>query len=233
MDEIITKVNLVIEPIDGFTGKREPQGTVFAKLGGRDNSYAMKKDNCLVFFNKPHGKYKVTVGGSCYRTEELEVELDDTVKTMTVVLMPSRSYKFSQTAVKIYGKADTAAKIRFDLGSEQARILGEYETGEIKINAFFSENDPAGYYFLGEEAYCLKHLHGTEYELDRPLENAVDLSARIGICREVIPGEYFIAVRGRFKTAEIITENARKIIEISSENNEHDIINGEWIIDNG
>lgn len=223
MDVISTKVDLVIEPMDGFTGERQLQGAVFAKINDHAEPYALKKDNCFVFFNKPPGKYKITVGGNCYQPAELDVEFDGSVKNITVVLMPSRSYKFSQTAVKIYGRSSKTAKLRFVYGSDRARILGEYAAGEKMINAFLPENDPVKNYFLGEKPYFLRRLGGTEYELDRPLEDDIDSASAVGLCREIPSGEYFIAVRGSFKTAEIFSENTKKTIELSGENTEYDL----------
>lgn len=230
MDVISIKVNLVIEPVDGFTGERQLQGTVYART---DDTYAMKKDGCLVFFNKPSGSYKITVGGDCYQPLELEAELDDSVKTLTVVLMPSRSYRFPFAAAKLYGKAERPARVCFAYNNEQARILGEYKRGETKIGAFFSDKNPMRpeqKYSIGDNGgsavYSLKHLSGTEYELDRPLEFDIEFDSAVGVCREIIPserGEYFVAVSGSYKTAEIICGERRETIELLGENTEYDI----------
>lgn len=221
MDVISTKVDLVIEPADGFTGERRLQGTVFAQMN--EDTYAMKKDGCFVFFNKPPGKHKITVGGNCYQPVEIDVEFDGSLKNIAVVLMPSRSYKFSQTVTKIYGRSNQEAKICFIYNNDRARILGEYKIGDKKINAFLPEIDPSKNYFLGESSYFLTQLSGTEYELDRPLENDIDLTSTVGICRKISSGEYFIAVRGSFKTAEIFFGNTKKTIELSGENTEYNI----------
>lgn len=229
MDVITTKVNLVIEPVDGFTGERQLQGTVYARTN--ENAYAMKKDGCFVFFNKPAGSYRITVGGSCYQPLEFDAELDDSVKTMTVVLMPSRNYRFTQAATKLYGKAECSAKVCFIYDSEQCRILGEYKRGETKISAFFSEKNPMRpeqKYSIGKAGksavYSLKHLSGMEYELDRPLEHDADFDSAMGAVCDVSPsgrGEYFIAASGSFRTAEIICGKRHETLELISENTEY------------
>lgn len=231
MDVISIKVDLVIEIVDGFTGERQLQGSVFARTN--ENSYAMKKDGCFVFFNKPSGSYKITVGGSCYQPMEFDIELDGSVKTMTAVLMPSRSYKFPHSAVKLYGKAECSARICFRYNNEQARILGEYKRGETKISAFFSDKNPVRpeqRYSIGEggnsAAYYLKHLSGMEYELDRPLEFDADYDSAVGVFYDITPserGDYFIAVNGSFKTAEIICKERHETVELLGENTEHNI----------
>lgn len=231
MDVINIKVDLVIELIDGFTGERKLQGTVYARTN--ENVYAMKKDGCLVFFNKAPGKYKITVGGSCYQAQELDAEFDGSVKTMTVMLMPSRSYRFPNTATRLYGKAECPAEVCFRYSAEQARVLGEYKRGETKITAFFSDKIPVrtecGYSLSKAEEiaiYSLKHISGMEYELDRPLEFDVDFDSVIGAVYEITPsaqGEYFLAVNGSFKTAEIILKDRHQKIELSGENTEHNI----------
>lgn len=232
MDVISIKVNLVIEPVDGFTGERQLQGAVFARMD--EKTYAMKKDGgCLVFFNKSAGSYKITVGGSCYQPLEFDVELDDSVKTLTVVLMPSRSYRFPHAAAKLYGKAERSARICFIYNSEQARILGEYKRGETKISAFFSDKNPMRpeqKYSIGEggnsAAYSLKHLSGMEYELDRPLEFDADYDCAVGVSYDITPserGDYFIAVSGSYKTAEIICGERCESLELIGENTEYDI----------
>ena len=232
MDVISIKVDLVIELIDGFTGERKLRGTVFARTN--ENVFAMKKDGCLVFFNRPPGKYKITVGGSCYQARELEAEFNGSAKTVTVVLMPSRSYRFPCAATKLYGKAECPAVICFPYTAEQARILGEFKRGETKITAFFSDNDPIraerGYSLAKAEKtaiYALKHISGAEYELDRPLEFDIDFDSTIGAAYEITPldqGEYFLAVSGSFKTAEIIVNDRHQTIELTGENTEYDII---------
>lgn len=224
MDVITAKVNLVIEPVDGFTGTRGLQGAVFARTG--DNRTAMKKDGCFILFNKPHGEYKITVSGSCYQPVELNVRLDDTVQTMTVTLMPSRSYRFPQTATKLYGKAKNSAELRFIFAGDRARVLGEYKPGETAVNMFFSEKDPVRLdrrYSIGGGSYCLKPLSGTEYGLDRPLEHGIDSDSPVGICFDIESPEYFAAVNGVFKTAEIISGKTQKTIELTGENNEYNI----------
>lgn len=231
MDVISTKVNLVIEPVDGFTGERQLQGAVYARTD--ENAYAMKKDGCFVFFNKPAGAYKITVSGNCYQPLVLEAELDDSVKTLTVVLTPSRSYKFPHTAAKLYGKAERSARVCFLYGNEQARILGEYKKGETKISAFFSDKNPVRSeqkYSIGKAGksavYFLKHLSGMEYELDRPLEFDADFDSAVGVSYDVTPserGDYFIAVSGSFKTAEIICGERHETLELLVENTEYDI----------
>lgn len=227
MDVITTKVNLVIEPVDGFTGESLLQGAVFARINNSNNAYAMKKDGCFVFFNRPPGKYGITVFGSCYQSAEFDVEFDENVKTMTVTLMPSRSYRFPRTASKLYGKANAPAQACFIYSNEQARILGEYKTGETKISAFFSDKNPIRHgqkYSVGGSAYYLKHLSGTEYELDRPLESGIDGGSAVGVCCEIAQrGDYFIAVSGSFKAAEIICGKNRKTIGLSGENTEYNI----------
>lgn len=229
MDVIHTKVDLVIEPVDGFTGERQLQGAVYARSG--DNAYAMKKDGCFVFFNKPPGAYRITVGGSCYQPVELDAVLDESVQTMTVVLMPSRSYRFTRAAAKLYGRAERSARVCFIYDSEQARILGEYKRGETKISAFFSDKNPMRSelkYSIGNggAAYSLKHLSGTEYELDRPLESDADYGGAVGVSYEITPserGDYFLAVSGSFKTAEIICGERREVLELLGGNTEYDI----------
>lgn len=229
MDVITTKVNLVIEPVDGFTGERRLQGTVYARTDG--NAYAMKKDGCFVFFNKPAGEYRITVGGSCYQSRELVAELDGSVKTLTVVLMPSRGYRFPHTAAKLYGKAECPARVCFPYSNEQARILGEYKRGETRISAFFSDKDPVcpgQKYSIGKggAVYSLKHLSGTEYELDRPLEHDVDYGSTIVASYDIVPseqGDYFIAVNGNCGSAEIICGERHETLELTGENTECDI----------
>lgn len=229
MDVISTNVNLVIEPVDDFTGERQLQGSVYARTG--ENAYAMKKDGCFVFFNKPSGSYRITVGGSCYLPFEFDMELDDSVKTLTVVLMPSKSYRFPHAATKLYGRAERSATVCFRYSNEQARILGEYKRGETKISAFFSDKNPMRSeqkYSIGKggAAYSLKHLNGMEYELDRPLESDADYDSVVGVSYEITPserGEYFIAVNGNYKTAEIICGEHYETIELLGENTEYDI----------
>lgn len=229
MDVIHTKVDLVIEPVDGFTGERQLQGAVYARSG--DSVYAMKKDGCFVFFNKPSGAYRITVGGSCYQPLEFDVELDESVQTMTVVLMPSRSYRFTRAASKLYGRAERSARVCFIYDSEQARILGEYKRGERKISAFFSDKCPMRpelRYSVGNggAAYSLKHLSGTEYELDRPLESDADYGSAVGVSYEITPserGDYFLAVSGSFKTAEIICGERSEVLELHNDSTEYDI----------
>lgn len=229
MDVIRIKADLVIELIDGFTGERTMQGNVFAKLD--NDSYAMKKDGCLVFVNKPSGLHKITVGGSVYQSREFETEFDDGVKTVTVMLMPSRSYKISCTATKLYGKAGCRASARFLYASEQARILGEYKKGETKVSMFFLEKTPMREqcgYSLGEGAadYSLRYLGGTDFGLDRPLERDIGYDSAVGISYEITPserGEYFIAVSGSFKTAQIAVGGKVRTIELPGENTEYDI----------
>lgn len=231
MDVISIKVDLVIELIDGFTGERKLQGSVYARTN--ENVYAMKKDGCLVFFNKLTGNYRITVGGSSYQAQELEAEFNGSVKTVTIVLMPSRSYRFPCAATRLYGKAECPAAVCFTYTAEQARILGEYNHGETKITAFFSEKNPMRAeckYSLtkgGKTAmYALKHISGMEYELDRPLEFDIDFDSAIGAAYEIAPSEqgvYFLAVSGSFKTAEIIFNNRHQTIELSGENTEYDI----------
>lgn len=231
MDVIHTKVDLVIEPVDGFTGERQLQGAVYARTS--DNAYAMKKDGCFVFFNKPAGSYRITVGGNCYQPLVLEAELDDNVKTLTVELMPSRSYRFPHAATKLYGRAECLARVCFAYDNEQARILGEYKRGETKISAFFSDKNlmrSEQKYSIGKagksSVYSLKHLSGMEYELDRPLDFDVDFDSAVGVSYDVTPserGEYFIAVSGSFKTAEIICGKRHETLELLGENTEYNI----------
>ena len=234
MDVISTKVNLVIEPVDGFTGERQLQGAVFARMS--ENTYAMKKNGCFVFFNKQPGSYKITLGGSCYQPLEFNVELDDSVKTMTVELMPSRNYKFANTVSKLYGKAEGPATVCFIYDSEQARILGEYKQGDVKISAFFSKKNAVRSerrYYIGKgekgAVYILKHLSGMEYELDRPLEFDVNYDSSVGISYEITPHEntenenYFIAVNGSFKRAEIIFKEQHKTLELLGANTEFNL----------
>lgn len=229
MDVISIKVDLVIEPFDGFTGERQLQGNVFARMDG--GAYAIKKDGCLVFFNKPSGPHRITVGGSCYQPYEFDADFGGDLKTMIVALMPSRSYRFSSAATKIYGKTERRARVRFPYTPEQARILGEYKAGEIKISAFFSEKTPIcpqRRYSIGKSAaeYSLKHLSGTEYELDRPLDTDADYESAIGVSYEIIPterGEYFIAAGGSFKTAEFIIGERIVKLELLGADNKYDI----------
>lgn len=231
MDVISTKVNLVIETVDGFTGERQLQGEVFARMN--ENAYAMKKDGCFVFFNKQPGKYKITLGGNCYQPLEFDAELDDSVKTVTVELMPSRNYKFAQTASRLYGKVKAQATVCFIYDSEQARIIGEYKQGDVEISAFFSEKDPMRperRYYIGSgdrgAVYILKHLSGMKYELDRPLEFDADYDSAVGISYEIIPsdsGNYFIAVNGSFKKAEIFSEEQHETLELLGANTEFDL----------
>lgn len=224
MDVITAKVNLVIEPVDGFTGGRELQGSVTARTS--DNQSALKKDGCFVFFNKPHGEYKITLSGARYLPVELTVTLDDAVQTMTVTLMPSRSYRFPRTATTLGGKAKIDAEIGFIYSDDRARVLGGCKRGDTRINLFFSEKDPPRLdrrYSLGGASYFLKPISGAEYELDRPAERDIDRSSTIGVCFEAKPPEYFAAANGVFKTAEIISANTRKAIELNGENTEYDI----------
>lgn len=219
----------MIEPLDGLTGRRAAQGKLYAVMDGRDR--AICRDGCLLFVGKPRGVHRITVGGGCYQPYELKAEFDDTVKIVTVVLMPSRGYKLHDGAVRLFGRAECAAKARFPYSGEQARILGEFKKGAKTISVFFSEKTPfcpyRRYSFGGGiEDHSLKYIGKMEYELDRPLEDDIGYDSAVGLSYEIIPsecGEYFLAAEGGFKTAEIVTGERVERIELIGGSAEYDI----------
>ena len=226
MDVISIKVNFVIVPIDGYTGET-PAGTVFAVTS--DGKRALKKDGCLVFYGLSDGKYEITAGGGNYISQTLELETSERCQTVEVTLMPSRSYKFNSACSKLFGRfdgADGKAEVIFPLENTEARLMGEYKKGERKISAFLSEMllrtnaklaiDGAG--------YGIKQLSAVEFELSRPLESDAGINSVLGVMYDVTPnrcGEYFLAVRGSYKTAVAVYKGVSRTVELKQSENEY------------
>lgn len=226
MDVISIKVNFVIASTDGFSGEAL-KGSVYAKTS--EGKYAMKKDGCFVFFGFASGKYTITVGGENYIEQTLELETTDECQNVRITLMPSRKYRFNGNVTKLYGKFENIggkAEVVFPLENSEARIIGEYKKGESKINAYLPETllrtDPK--LCIAGAAYRLRHLAAAEYELSRPLDSGISADSEIGVMYEISPkqnGEYFLAVRGSFKTAVVSFNGDRKTIELNGSENEY------------
>lgn len=226
MDVISIKVNFVIVPIDGYTGET-PAGAVFAVTS--DGKRALKKDGCLVFYGLSDGKYEITAGGGNYISQTLQLETSERCQTVEVTLMPSRSYKFNSACTKLFGRFDDTfgnAEVIFPLDILDARLMGEYKKGERKISAYLSEmllrtNSKLA---IDGAGYGIKQLPAAEFELSRPLENDAGINSKLGVIYDVAPnrsGEYFLAVRGVYKTAVVIYKGKSSTIELKQSENEY------------